>query len=87
MFVGIYTKAFWRRALERAVKSAAQSFVLAVTATKALTAAGSELPQVSAWGVDWTLVAGLVVGAFLLSLATSLGSEPFGPSDDPSVVR
>lgn len=79
----MFTREFWKRALERAVKTAAQSVVLALGVGLAATGAA---PQVNAWLVQWSTVAGFAVGGFVLSVATSLASVKVGPADDPSVV-
>lgn len=71
----MWTRAFWKNAAERAVKSAAQAAVLVL---------GAE--QVNAIAVDWADVGGFALGGAALSLLTSLGSLPFGAPDSPSVV-
>ena len=69
------TKVFWLKALERAVKTAAQA---------ALLAAGSDLVDVTT--LDWQQVGFFAIGGAVLSVLTSLASTPFGPGDDPSTV-
>jgi len=68
---------FWLELLERAVKSAAQIAVLTLGAG-----------QVNAFSTDWQTVAGMSVGAFILSAFTSLASIEFGRNagdhSDPS---
>ena len=71
----MWNREFWRRAFERAVKTAAQSAVLVLGAGK-----------VNALVVDWQLVAGMSLGGAVLSLVTSLASLSVGPDDDPSLV-
>ena len=71
----IFTKAFWLKALERAVKTAAQA---------ALLAAGSDLVDVTT--LDWQQVAFFAAGGAVLSVLTSVASGPFGKPDDPSLV-
>jgi len=68
----MFTILFWRAALERAVKSAAQGAVLAFGAG-----------QVNALDLDWSTFGGFALGAFVLSLLTSIGSDALtgnGPS-------
>lgn len=59
----LYSAAFWRDAIERATKTAAQSVILALGggATNVLT-------------LDWLTLAGAAGGGALLSLLTSIGS-------------
>jgi hypothetical protein len=66
---------FWRGAVERAVKTAAQF---------ALVAFGAD--TVSVISVDWQGVAAAAAAGFVVSVLTSLGSEPFGPMGSPSLV-
>jgi hypothetical protein len=70
------TSSFWVSAVERAVKSFAQS-LLAIWG-------GGVFNVLS---VNWGSALGIAAGAAVLSLLTSLVSLPFGPSDSPSVVR
>ena len=71
----MFTKAFWKAAAERAVKTAAQSAILVF---------GAE--QVNAIAVDWLDVGGFAAGGFVLSLLTSLASSQFGPGDGPAAA-
>lgn len=59
----MFTKTFWRGAFERAVKTAAQSAVAAITATGVATVGG----------VDWVVVGGTAALATILSVLTALG--------------
>lgn len=71
----MFTAKFWKDALERAIKTAAQTF---------LATAG-----VNAWKLDgdyWTEVGLVVAGATVLSLVTSLVSSQVGNSTDASLV-
>jgi hypothetical protein len=71
----MFTADFWRRAVERAIKSAAQGLVAAI--------------PVAAVGDMATLEAAAVLapGLFVLSILTSLASASIGPDKgDPSVV-
>lgn len=58
----MFTKEFWMKATERAVKTVAQSFI-------ALAAAADIFNVFSA---DWQTILGVSLGAGLLSYATSL---------------
>jgi hypothetical protein len=73
----MFTKDFWKKTVERAVKGFAQ------TAVAVAVAAG----PFDAFHVDWKSVLGVSLGAAVLSVLTSLGSIDFGPENDPSVVR
>ena len=59
----LFTRTFWLDALERAVKTAAQSAVLVVGAG-----------QVDALSADWLTVGGFALGGALLSVLTSMAS-------------
>lgn len=67
---------FGKQALERAVKSAAQAAIGLVP-----------LSGLDILHVDWRMGVGIVGGAFVLSLLTSVASLPFGPKNSPSVVE
>lgn len=71
------TKSFWKQALERAVKTFAQTLLATVTA-----AAGLGLEDVG-W-VEALSVAGLAVVA---SLLTSIVSLPAGEPESPSAIN
>ena len=71
----MFTRAFWPRALERAIKSAAQSALLVLGAD-----------QINAMNAQWADVGGFALGGFILSLLTSLVTSGVGPDDDPSAV-
>lgn len=71
----MFTKSFWKKAVERASKSAGQSALLAIGAD-----------QVNALSADWQTVAGFALGGAALSVLTSLASLKLGPGDDPSTV-
>lgn len=72
------TAKFWKAALERAVKTAAQS-VLTVWAV------GDGV--FNALTVDWPLAGGVAAGGLVLSLVTSLASAGVGPTGTPSLVE
>lgn len=72
----MWEKAFWKAALERAAKSAAQGLVgmLVLDGTNVLHA-------------DWKVAGGIALGAAVLSLLTSIVSSPFGATPgSPSLV-
>jgi hypothetical protein len=70
------TKQYWLDVFERAIKTAAQTAVVAIGA-----AAGFDL-----FTADWRTVGGAAAGGFVLSVLTSLGSAPFGDQSSASVV-
>jgi hypothetical protein len=67
---------FWKRTVERAIKTGAQF---------ALVAVGGDL--MDAWTLDPKQVTGAVLAGILVSVLTSVGSAHIGPGDDPSVVE
>lgn len=71
----MWTAGFWRSAVERAVKTAAQAglafFVVGETGIA---------------DVDWATVGGVAAVAAVASVLTSLVSAPFGPAGTPSLV-
>jgi hypothetical protein len=69
----IFTRDFWRRAVELATRSAAQSATLALGAG-----------QFNALTVDWATVAGFALGGAFLSFLTSLAATSFGDTDRPT---
>ena len=71
----MFTKQFWKDAAERAVKTAAQAAVVVV---------GADVANV--FELDWNEMAGLSIGAALLSVLTSIASEPFGEKGTASLV-
>lgn len=73
----MFTLGFWKRALERAIKTAAQALVALWAGDVAL----------DAFSVDWAQTAGIAAGAAVLSILTSIISEPFGDQGDPSLVK
>ncbi len=72
----MFTKTFWKQALERALKSAAQSLVILWG-----------VDQFSAFSVDWGYAGGIALGAAVLSLLTSMVSLPAGDTGSPSLVK
>lgn len=73
----MFTIEFWKKAGERAVKTAAQSAIL-------VGFAGSE--AVDAFSVPWQSVIGCAVGGAVLSLLTSVASAPINEKGTPSLV-
>jgi hypothetical protein len=73
--VTVWTLGFWRGAVERAIKTAAQAglafFVVGETGIAE---------------VDWATVGGVAAVAAIASVLTSLASAPFGPENTPSLV-
>lgn len=72
----MWTKTFWKDALERAIKTTAQ------TAAGLIGADGLGVVDVDWWGV--ASVAGL---AMVLSILTSVGSAPIGVQGSASLVK
>lgn len=71
--MSIMSRAFWKAAAERAVKSAAQGAILA----------GVGAVGFDAFTADWASIGGAALGMGLLSLLTSVGSDALtgsGPS-------
>ena len=71
----MFTKRFWKMALERAIKSFAQTFVAILSVQATLI---EDAP--------WYTAASTGALAFVLSVMTSVGSLGVGPEQDPSVV-
>jgi Putative lactococcus lactis phage r1t holin len=72
----MFTVIFWRDAIERAIKTAAQALILSAGA-----GAGFDL-----YHFDFKAGAISVVGGIVLSLLTSIASLPFGQPGTPSLV-
>ena len=72
----MFTRAFWSAALERAIKTAAQSAVLVIGAD-----------QFNALAVSWLEVGGFALGGFVLSVLTSVGSDAISSEDGPSLTN
>lgn len=72
----MWSRSYWRDVLERAIKTAAQTAVVAIGA-----AAGFDL-----FTADWKTLGGAALGGFVLSVLTSIGSAPFGAQGSPSVL-
>lgn len=74
----LFTIAFWSDVAERAVKSAAQAPLLALSV--------SDTGPVNAFGLDLKLAAGFAAGGALISVLTSLASAPIGEGGTASVL-
>lgn len=72
----MFTRAFWRAAGERAVKTAAQSAILVLGAD-----------QFNALQVSWAEVGGFALGGLVLSLLTSIGSDVVTSEHGPSLTN
>ena len=71
----MWSLAFWQKAAERAIKTAAQvALAFFVVGTTDL------------FSVEWQAVLSGVGVAVIASLLTSIASEPFGPKGSPSLV-
>lgn len=70
----LFTPKFWADAIERVIKTAAQSCIGAIGATAMITS------------LDWGVVGGTVGIAAALSLLTSIASAPVGDSGTGSVI-
>jgi hypothetical protein len=72
----MWTKRFWRATAERAIKTAAQGFILLVGADVVF----------NALKFDWEQAGGVVLGAAALSIASSLASAAI-TGDGPSLTN
>lgn len=72
----MWTKTFWKDAIERAIKTFAQTLVT-------LLGAGA----VDLLSVDWVSGLSVAGGAALVSVLTSVGSEHFGTSGTASLTK
>lgn len=82
--VTYFSLVFWRKAAERAIKSAGQGAVAVIALGVAAGAAGQS--TVNAFLVDWKAALGGAAGMAVLSLGTSIATAKIGPADDPGVV-
>lgn len=73
----MFTKLFWKRATERAAKSAAQAVVLGIGTAASFDAVHA----------DWAYLGSVALGGAVLSYLTSVISSGAGPDDDPSIVE
>ncbi len=67
----MFNIAFWRDAVERAIKTAAQAVIVGLVLAEGF----------NAFDTDWQLGLGFALGGAILSLLTSVASAPFGNSD------
>lgn len=72
----MFTKSWFRDALERASKSAAQALILGIGMAEGF----------NLFAADFANLAGLAAGAFVLSVLTSIISAPFGTPGTASLV-
>jgi len=73
----MWTIAFWKETVDRAVKSGAQAVILGLGLGEGL----------NAFAVDYKLAAGFALGGIGLSLLTSVISAPFGVRGSASIVK
>jgi hypothetical protein len=73
----MFTKRFWKKATERAGKSAAQAVIGAVALDTV----------VNAFTLDWKLAAGVFLGGAFLSYLTSVASSGVGEEGTPDLVK
>ena len=72
----MFTRYFWTSALERAVKTAAQSVLLAVGADQGF----------DALTADWATIGGFALGGAVLSILSSMASTAVSDPESPSIV-
>lgn len=72
----MFTREFWKKATERAVKSAAQAAVLGIGTAASFDAVHA----------DWAYLGSVSLGGAVLSYLTSLITSGTGPDNDPSAV-
>lgn len=72
----MWSKIFWMQVLERAIKSFAQSAMLAIGASKGF----------NLFTLEWHSLIGFALGGMLLSVLTSIASANVGPRANPSLV-
>lgn len=73
----MFTLLFWRETLERAIKTAAQSAILAI---------GASIAPVNVLALDIMVVLGFAGGGALLSLLTSLASGAVTGNKTPNLT-
>lgn len=71
----MFSKDFWKRTGERAIKTGCQAAVLVI---------GADMANV--FTLDWQQIFGFGLGGAVLSVLTSVGSAPFGDEGTPSLV-
>jgi hypothetical protein len=72
----MWTKLFWKKAAERAIKTFAQTLSITLGAG-----------AVNVFSVGWKQAIGVSLGATLLSVLTSVGSAQVTQRDNPSLVK
>lgn len=70
----MFTKAFWKDTAERAIRSAATSFITTV---------GGEA---FIWDLGWPALVGIPLGAAVLEVAVSLSSYQIGQQGTPKLT-
>ncbi|WP_372733628.1 holin [Nocardioides sp.] len=73
----IFTRAFWKEATERAIKSAAQGAIVA----------GAGAAGFDALSADWRTLGGAALGMGLASLLTSVASDAYTGGGGPNLAR
>lgn len=72
----MWSKKFWKEALDRAIKSFAQGAVALLSAD-----------GIGLFGVQWQDVFSVAGMMFVLSILTSIGSAPIGESGTASILK
>lgn len=72
----IYTKEFWAKATERAIKTFAQFVIVLFTAE-----------TFNIMTIDWAQTAGLALAGVVVSYATSVVSANIGDKGTPSLLK
>lgn len=80
----IWTKAFWKGAAERGLKTFFQTFVAVAIAGVGADAIGVSAGLLS---VGWVEAASVAALATILSVATSLGNASFTAGDEVTIER
>lgn len=81
---GMYSIEFWKKTLDRVIKTGCQAVLLFLTAGQA---AQDSAPKFNAWVFDWSHMGGIFVGGCIVSLLTCIVSAPFGKKKgDPSLT-
>lgn len=75
--MSLFSRAFWRAASERAVKSCAQGAILAGVGAAGFNAVDG----------DWKTIGGAALGAGILSILTSIGSDALTDGSGPSLTN
>lgn len=72
----MFTRTFWTKATERAIKTAAQAVALAIGSAASFDAVHA----------DWEYLGSMALGGAVLSYLTSVITSGAGPNEDPSAV-